>query len=246
MNTFCCCRTSGFQLTWSCYEQLKRLVRTNIVSLSFPAPPLILPLFSTSYAKGSCFVRTDQLDGETDWKLRVAVPACQALRNDEVSYTKMDSIPTPAYPHHTHTTPTYHTLHPPHPHTSTYTHHTHTHQPIHTTPCTHHTHTHQPMHTTPCTHHTHTHLRSSFTSVAQCMPNTHTRTFTTSLADSQWCVHLCASLCICVRLCASLCICVCLCASVCISVRLCASLCVCVHLVHTAFCLVLDTYRKRE
>lgn len=33
---------------------------------------------------GTCFVRTDQLDGETDWKLRVAVPLCQRLPSDQV------------------------------------------------------------------------------------------------------------------------------------------------------------------
>jgi phospholipid-translocating ATPase len=36
----------------------------------------------TSDSSGTCFIRTDQLDGETDWKLRVAVPACQALANN--------------------------------------------------------------------------------------------------------------------------------------------------------------------
>ena len=35
---------------------------------------------------GSCFVRTDQLDGETDWKLKVAVPSCQALSSNEVMH----------------------------------------------------------------------------------------------------------------------------------------------------------------
>ena len=34
---------------------------------------------------GSCFIRTDQLDGETDWKLRIALPACQSLHSDHVS-----------------------------------------------------------------------------------------------------------------------------------------------------------------
>ena len=34
---------------------------------------------------GSCFIRTDQLDGETDWKLRIALPACQSLHSDSVS-----------------------------------------------------------------------------------------------------------------------------------------------------------------
>ncbi|WFC97233.1 P-type phospholipid transporter [Malassezia brasiliensis] len=35
-------------------------------------------------AGGTCFVRTDQLDGETDWKLRIAVPATQRLAEDEL------------------------------------------------------------------------------------------------------------------------------------------------------------------
>ena len=34
---------------------------------------------------GTCFIRTDQLDGETDWKMRVAVPQCQTLEEDGVS-----------------------------------------------------------------------------------------------------------------------------------------------------------------
>jgi len=29
--------------------------------------------------QGSCFIRTDQLDGETDWKLKVAVSCTQRL-----------------------------------------------------------------------------------------------------------------------------------------------------------------------
>jgi len=33
---------------------------------------------------GTCFVRTDQLDGETDWKLRVAVDLTQRMRDEEV------------------------------------------------------------------------------------------------------------------------------------------------------------------
>jgi phospholipid-translocating ATPase len=44
--------------------------------------PADLVLLRTSDAAGTAFVRTDQLDGETDWKLRVAVPACQALNDD--------------------------------------------------------------------------------------------------------------------------------------------------------------------
>ena len=41
--------------------------------------PADLLLLRTSDETGGCFVRTDQLDGETDWKLRLAVPAFQTL-----------------------------------------------------------------------------------------------------------------------------------------------------------------------
>jgi phospholipid-translocating ATPase len=44
--------------------------------------PADLVLLRTSDASGTCFIRTDQLDGETDWKLRVAVPACQKLASE--------------------------------------------------------------------------------------------------------------------------------------------------------------------
>ncbi|KAI0369507.1 protein transporter [Pilatotrama ljubarskyi] len=44
--------------------------------------PADLVLLRTSESSGTCFIRTDQLDGETDWKLRVAVPACQKLGSD--------------------------------------------------------------------------------------------------------------------------------------------------------------------
>jgi magnesium-transporting ATPase (P-type) len=44
--------------------------------------PADLILLRTSDQSGTCFIRTDQLDGETDWKLRVAVPACQKLNSD--------------------------------------------------------------------------------------------------------------------------------------------------------------------
>jgi len=35
---------------------------------------------------GTCFVRTDQLDGETDWKLRVAVPLTQRMSEAELAH----------------------------------------------------------------------------------------------------------------------------------------------------------------
>ncbi|XP_037033898.1 probable phospholipid-transporting ATPase IIA isoform X1 [Bradysia coprophila] len=44
--------------------------------------PADLVLLRTSDKSGAVFVRTDQLDGETDWKLRLAVPATQKLAND--------------------------------------------------------------------------------------------------------------------------------------------------------------------
>lgn len=44
--------------------------------------PADILLLRTSDPAGSCFVRTDQLDGETDWKLRVAVERTQHLFSD--------------------------------------------------------------------------------------------------------------------------------------------------------------------
>lgn len=44
--------------------------------------PADLVLLRTSDKSGAVFVRTDQLDGETDWKLRLAVPATQKLGSD--------------------------------------------------------------------------------------------------------------------------------------------------------------------
>jgi len=44
--------------------------------------PADLILLRTSERSGAVFVRTDQLDGETDWKLRLAVPATQKLHHD--------------------------------------------------------------------------------------------------------------------------------------------------------------------
>lgn len=39
--------------------------------------------------KGSCFLRTDQLDGETDWKLRLPVACTQRLPTAAVSQSPM-------------------------------------------------------------------------------------------------------------------------------------------------------------
>jgi len=47
--------------------------------------PADMVLLSTSEEEGSCFVRTDQLDGETDWKLKIAVGETQKLGEGGVS-----------------------------------------------------------------------------------------------------------------------------------------------------------------
>ncbi|KAL7420230.1 putative aminophospholipid-translocase [Cryptotrichosporon argae] len=41
--------------------------------------PADMVLLSTSEDEGTCFIRTDQLDGETDWKLKIAVGETQRL-----------------------------------------------------------------------------------------------------------------------------------------------------------------------
>ena len=45
--------------------------------------PADMVLLRTTEHSGSCFIRTDQLDGETDWKLKIAIPATQKLQRDE-------------------------------------------------------------------------------------------------------------------------------------------------------------------
>ena len=37
----------------------------------------------TTESSGACFIRTDQLDGETDWKLRLALSSTQSQAKDE-------------------------------------------------------------------------------------------------------------------------------------------------------------------
>jgi len=51
--------------------------------------PADMVLLHTSESSGTCFIRTDQLDGETDWKLRVAVPETQKLQ--ETDLVKLDA-----------------------------------------------------------------------------------------------------------------------------------------------------------
>ena len=46
--------------------------------------PADLVLLRTTESSGACFIRTDQLDGETDWKLRLAVASSQRLSEDSL------------------------------------------------------------------------------------------------------------------------------------------------------------------
>lgn len=54
--------------------------------------PADLVLLRTTEKSGAVFVRTDQLDGETDWKLRLAVPATQRLASDSSLFDIRGSI----------------------------------------------------------------------------------------------------------------------------------------------------------
>lgn len=46
--------------------------------------PADIILLRTTEVEGSCFLRTDQLDGETDWKKREAITATQKLSDNEI------------------------------------------------------------------------------------------------------------------------------------------------------------------
>lgn len=48
--------------------------------------PADLLLLYTTEKTGSVFIRTDQLDGETDWKLRKAVPLTQKISPPETIF----------------------------------------------------------------------------------------------------------------------------------------------------------------
>ncbi|XP_055302902.1 probable phospholipid-transporting ATPase IIA isoform X2 [Sitodiplosis mosellana] len=54
--------------------------------------PADLVLLRTTEKAGTVFVRTDQLDGETDWKLRLAVPSTQRLQSDSELFNIRSSI----------------------------------------------------------------------------------------------------------------------------------------------------------
>jgi phospholipid-translocating ATPase len=49
---------------------------------------------------GSCFVRTDQLDGETDWKLKIAVSKTQGFPNRELLSMRGELYGETSFPFH--------------------------------------------------------------------------------------------------------------------------------------------------
>lgn len=60
--------------------------------------PADMVLLTTSEEEGTCFIRTDQLDGETDWKLKVAVPETQKLGEKGIGATEGSLYGEPASP----------------------------------------------------------------------------------------------------------------------------------------------------
>ncbi|RKP21368.1 phospholipid-translocating P-type ATPase [Rozella allomycis CSF55] len=54
--------------------------------------PADMILMRTTEKSGTCFIRTDQLDGETDWKLRIAVPTFQRLGDNRDIYSYDASV----------------------------------------------------------------------------------------------------------------------------------------------------------
>uniref|UniRef100_UPI00295334CA probable phospholipid-transporting ATPase IIA n=1 Tax=Panthera onca TaxID=9690 RepID=UPI00295334CA len=55
--------------------------------------PADMIFLRTSEKNGSCFLRTDQLDGETDWKLRLPVACAQRLPTAAVSSFPAETQP---------------------------------------------------------------------------------------------------------------------------------------------------------
>lgn len=49
--------------------------------------PADMVFLHTTETSGTCYIRTDQLDGETNWKLRVTLPITQKLETHEELFT---------------------------------------------------------------------------------------------------------------------------------------------------------------
>ena len=57
-----------------------------VIVLQNQRVPADMVLLRTAEKSGTCFIRTDQLDGETDWKLRVAVAGTHSLPSNQASH----------------------------------------------------------------------------------------------------------------------------------------------------------------
>ncbi|CAD5205453.1 unnamed protein product [Bursaphelenchus okinawaensis] len=84
------------------YEKLTKDGRVDVESADIEVGDLIViekdrripadvVLVRTTEKSGACFIRTDQLDGETDWKLRIAMPCTQNL-TDEMDILRQNCV----------------------------------------------------------------------------------------------------------------------------------------------------------
>ena len=71
-------------LAWGtvCVDNGGKKVALSVQNQRVPADMVFI---RTTEHDGSCFIRTDQMDGETDWKLRLAVGTTQRLDSNVVS-----------------------------------------------------------------------------------------------------------------------------------------------------------------
>ncbi|KAG7796021.1 hypothetical protein KL929_003783 [Ogataea haglerorum] len=61
--------------------------------------PADMILLQSSESNGESFIKTDQLDGETDWKLRIACPLTQNLSEDDLELIKVTVSPPSKHIH---------------------------------------------------------------------------------------------------------------------------------------------------
>ncbi|KAH3663785.1 hypothetical protein OGAPHI_005188 [Ogataea philodendri] len=61
--------------------------------------PADMVLLQSSENNGESFIKTDQLDGETDWKLRIACPLSQGLSEDDLDLIKITASPPSKHIH---------------------------------------------------------------------------------------------------------------------------------------------------
>ena len=73
---------SGIPPTRSVPSSKLRVGDMVVLEKNQRVPADMVLLRTSDQAQGTCFIRTDQLDGETDWKLRVAVGWTQKLAGD--------------------------------------------------------------------------------------------------------------------------------------------------------------------